>query len=137
MMNYLRRYVDLCMRGVGRKLPKSIHLERHHIIPQSMGGTNDPSNICWLTVKEHWLAHCLLVRIFPKNYNLITALDAMVGSKGLSPHRASLRLMDWQKRRITAAHVLRREDRKKRELERKQLVRALNAYVRGSNNGSA
>jgi hypothetical protein len=32
----------------------------HHIIPEYMGGTNDPSNLIELTVEEHAEAHRLL-----------------------------------------------------------------------------
>lgn len=37
--------------------------ERHHIIPKSMQGTNDPSNLIRLTAKEHFVVHCLLIRM--------------------------------------------------------------------------
>ena len=29
----------------------------HHIIPKHMGGTDDPSNLIELTVRQHALAH--------------------------------------------------------------------------------
>lgn len=127
-MNYLRHYVDLCMRGVGRKLPPDVHVEKHHIVPKCMGGTDYFKNICWLTVKEHWLAHCLLVQIYPSNYNLLGSLDVMANSKAGAPHRASLKLKDWQKRRITAGHVLRRQSKKDKEEARKQLAEALKGW---------
>lgn len=36
--------------------------ERHHILPKSLGGTNEKSNLVLLTPREHFLAHLLLVR---------------------------------------------------------------------------
>lgn len=37
--------------------------ERHHILPKSLGGTNDSSNIVELSAKEHFICHLLLIRM--------------------------------------------------------------------------
>lgn len=34
--------------------------ERHHIIPKSLGGTDDEFNLVYLTAKEHYIVHLLL-----------------------------------------------------------------------------
>lgn len=39
------------------------YTEDHHIIPESLGGSSDPSNMVLLTVKEHWLVHKILTKI--------------------------------------------------------------------------
>jgi hypothetical protein len=39
------------------------YFEKHHIIPKSLGGTNDPINIVKLTAKEHFVCHMLLPRM--------------------------------------------------------------------------
>lgn len=41
------------------------YYERHHIIPSSLGGTNDAANIVLLTGKEHYIIHWILYRINP------------------------------------------------------------------------
>lgn len=38
-------------------------LEKHHIIPKSLGGNNHNKNIVLLTPREHYLAHWLLYKI--------------------------------------------------------------------------
>lgn len=38
------------------------YTERHHIIPRSLGGSDDHSNIVVLTAKEHYIAHRLLAK---------------------------------------------------------------------------
>lgn len=38
------------------------YVERHHIIPKSLGGTNEPNNIVCLTAREHCVAHLFLCR---------------------------------------------------------------------------
>jgi hypothetical protein len=37
--------------------------ERHHILPKSLGGTNDVSNIVKLSYREHFLCHLLLTKM--------------------------------------------------------------------------
>jgi len=37
----------------------------HHIIPRSCGGTDDPKNIVYLTPKEHYIVHHLLMFVYP------------------------------------------------------------------------
>lgn len=39
------------------------YVERHHIIPKSLGGSNDQSNIATLTAKEHFVCHLLLTKM--------------------------------------------------------------------------
>lgn len=38
----------------------NIYYHRHHIIPRHAGGTDDPSNIVYLTIEEHAEAHRIL-----------------------------------------------------------------------------
>ena len=39
------------------------YTELHHIIPQSMGGSNDKDNLVELTAREHFICHWLLVKM--------------------------------------------------------------------------
>lgn len=71
-MNYKKIYEDLCSSRKYRGVNKESGYDIHHIIPQSMGGTNDESNLVKLTYKEHYLAHKLLFS-FTKG----TAKDSM------------------------------------------------------------
>jgi len=41
-------------------------IHKHHIIPKHMGGSDDPSNIVKLTIKEHALAHKKLYEKYGK-----------------------------------------------------------------------
>lgn len=65
MSIYNRIYVNLCE---GRRNRKSEHgpgsgLHCHHIVPRHSGGTDDESNLTYLTVREHIIAHFLLWKI--------------------------------------------------------------------------
>jgi hypothetical protein len=39
------------------------YTERHHIIPKSLGGSNDKENLVDLTAKEHFVCHLLLPKM--------------------------------------------------------------------------
>jgi hypothetical protein len=45
------------------------YVERHHIIPHCLGGSNDNSNIVKLTAREHFVCHLLLTKMFPDDIN--------------------------------------------------------------------
>lgn len=39
------------------------YTERHHIMPQSLGGSNDKDNLVDLTAREHFICHWLLIKM--------------------------------------------------------------------------
>ena len=42
------------------------YVETHHILPKSLGGSNDKNNLVKLTAREHFICHWLLVKMFNK-----------------------------------------------------------------------
>jgi hypothetical protein len=44
------------------------YVERHHIVPKCMGGSNATINIVSLTAREHFICHLLLIRMAPTEY---------------------------------------------------------------------
>jgi hypothetical protein len=67
-MNYLKIYNKIIDNAKKRNM-LDCYMEKHHIIPKSEGGSNENNNLVYLTPKEHFIAHKLLYRIDPKNYN--------------------------------------------------------------------
>jgi len=70
-MNYLKIYTDLINKRL--KEPASFNKEKHHIIPKSIQNRDVVINLLSnyninqlanLYYKEHYIAHCLLVKIF-------------------------------------------------------------------------
>lgn len=57
------------------------YTECHHILPKSLGGTNDKSNLVDLTAREHFICHLLLTKMYPVGTNewhkMIKAFNAM------------------------------------------------------------
>jgi hypothetical protein len=60
-MNYLSIYNSIMQQARNRTLEHGF--ERHHVIPKSLGGANNLSNLVQLTLREHFVAHKLLTRI--------------------------------------------------------------------------
>ena len=50
------------------------YVEAHHIHPKCLGGVNDKENFVFLTAREHFICHQLLVKIFPQNLKLARPL---------------------------------------------------------------
>jgi hypothetical protein len=61
-MNYIKHYDLLINRAKNRTL--SCYTEEHHILPKSIGGTDEPTNLVKLTAREHYLSHILLAKIY-------------------------------------------------------------------------
>ena len=74
-MNYSRVYDQLIDQAIERNwkhrrfhrngVSPERYVEAHHIIPKSLGGADNDSNIVVLTPKEHYVAHHLLAKAFP------------------------------------------------------------------------
>lgn len=62
-MNYQRLYDHLMKNARTRARPDG-YVERHHVMPRSMGGSDSKDNIAVLTAREHYVAHWLLFKIY-------------------------------------------------------------------------
>ena len=56
-------HCDNCDIGIHSNL----YFEKHRIIPGCMGGTYTFTNVSYLTLEEHYVAHQLLAKIYPNN----------------------------------------------------------------------
>ena len=79
-MNYQIIYDQIIDRAKNRKKP-DCYCELHHIIPKSLGGSNDKENLVYLTAREHFIAHWLLKNIH-KNKQMIYAFFSMTKPVG-------------------------------------------------------
>lgn len=52
------------------------YVERHHVIPKSEGGSNNPDNLVNLTAREHYVAHLLLAKIYD-DFKMLAAVKYM------------------------------------------------------------
>jgi hypothetical protein len=58
---YTKYYTLITDRAKGRSITE--YTERHHIIPQALGGSNDKDNLVDLTAREHFICHWLLIKM--------------------------------------------------------------------------
>lgn len=69
IMNYKLHYDKLIKRANNRIL--DCYTECHHIIPRCMGGNEDLNNLVNLLPEEHFVAHQLLIKIYPDQPKLV------------------------------------------------------------------
>jgi len=95
-MNYQKHYEILINLAKNRILDS--YTESHHIIPKCIGGNNEISNLVDLTPEEHYIAHQLLVKIYPNERGLIYSAIRMTG-KGAYNRKTNNKLYGWLKQR--------------------------------------
>jgi hypothetical protein len=61
MNKYQTWYQNITNRARGCIL--DCYTEKHHVIPRSLGGTDDTGNLVDLTAREHFICHWLLVKM--------------------------------------------------------------------------
>jgi hypothetical protein len=86
------------------------YYEKHHILPKSLGGSNNENNLVKLTAREHFICHWLLIKMYKKGteerYKMLCALWRMNnnGSKSQKEHYINSRA--YEKLRIEFANVI-------------------------------
>lgn len=74
---YYNTYFKIIERAQLRTLGNNVKTEVHHIIPRSLGGNDEPSNLAKLTLKEHWICHRLLVKFLDNPTSLRKMYNAL------------------------------------------------------------
>lgn len=97
-MNYSLHYERLVIKAKNRKL--DTYKEIHHIVPRCLGGSDDKDNLVELTAREHFIAHLLLLKIYPNKYSLIKAVQMMCIHNN-KQERSMNRMYGWLKERFS------------------------------------
>jgi hypothetical protein len=105
---YTRWYYNIIQRAQTRII--SGYTERHHIIPRSLGGSNNKINLVDLTAREHFVCHWLLTKMVEglHKQKMVYALHAMLH---LNLDRRYKNSIAYQQNKIEAADY-RRQARK-------------------------
>ena len=76
------------------------YCEFHHIIPKSLGGTNDTGNLVLLTAREHFIAHLLLTKmVMAKNRTKMCWALHRITYSSLTNERFNGRMYEWYRKR--------------------------------------
>lgn len=97
-MNYAKIYQDLISKAKSRIVDG--YVEVHHIVPRCLGGSDKPDNLVRLTPEEHFVAHLLLVRIYPGNPKLVYAANMMTVVSG-NHGRTRNKQVGWLRRQLS------------------------------------
>jgi hypothetical protein len=100
-MNYQKIYEQLTSKNMIED-----YTEKHHILPKCMGGSDDIENIVCLTPEAHYVAHQLLVKIYPDNHKIIKAAHMMTVGRNTN------KSYGWLKRKHSESMKQRPSNRK-------------------------
>lgn len=78
---YTKWYNEIISRAQIRTLSSDLYREKHHIVPRSLGGSNQASNLVILTAREHFLCHWLLTKMVvdaKQKYQMWNAFSCML-----------------------------------------------------------
>lgn len=99
---YERWYLNLVAKARAER-PIEPHLpntEKHHILPRCLGGSDDENNLVRFTIRQHYLAHMFLIRMYEgrERYQLEWALFRLSGKPS---NRINLTSRQFEKSRLT------------------------------------
>lgn len=84
------------------------YTESHHIIPKSLGGTNQKENLVKLTGREHFICHLLLTKMTEGNARgkMSFALNSMMNrfNKSMDRYVPSSRTYELLRKQLSIAH---------------------------------
>ena len=65
-MDYKKIYDKIIENRKLNPIGKAEYGEKHHIIPRSLGGSDDSENLVRLTAREHFICHALLAEMYER-----------------------------------------------------------------------
>jgi hypothetical protein len=108
MSKYQNWYDQITKRGQNRET-KMGH-EKHHIVPKSLGGSNQKSNLTHLTPREHFICHWLLVKIYAEgepHWKMLNALRIMKAeNKNQIRYKTKITSRVYEKLKVEYASIL-------------------------------
>lgn len=92
---YSKWYFAIIKNRVDNPIKDNSYVEKHHIIPKSIGGSNKKENLVALTPKEHFVCHLLLVKMttgkFKTKMSYALRLLSHIENEHQSRHKISAR----------------------------------------------
>jgi hypothetical protein len=115
---YTTWYNNIVTAAQSRTQITTTYVEVHHIVPRSLGGTDDPANLVKLTAKEHFVCHLLLTKMVTgiSKRSMCYALWGMCNQKNKHQERHVVSGKSYQYAKDVASQSL-SEERKGKTLE--------------------
>lgn len=136
-IKYKLKYEKFILSLKDRVIPEGQYFENHHIVPRSMGGSNDKTNLIKLLPREHYIAHAMLWKMkFPGVYHakmayaFCTFIHGFKYKRHKNSYKFSSRLYDSFKRNLSKVQSEYQSGEgnpfygKKHSLETKEKIRA-------------
>lgn len=95
-MDYQKIYNNLIDRAICRT--SEGYVEKHHIVPRCLGGTDVKENIVNLYPEEHYLAHLLLCKVNKGNSKLLYAAMNMTTGAMVNNGKRNNKAYGWLRR---------------------------------------
>lgn len=105
---YKKLYYQIIENRKNNPLPNTKYTEKHHIIPKSLGGSNDPDNLVKLSAREHYLCHYLLTKFTIGNNKrkMIYGFNAFIMKGNGDQHERRINSVLYEKMRKELRKVL-------------------------------
>jgi len=96
---YTKIYYQIVSKATSRSLDASIYSEKHHVIPRSLGGIDDNTNIVVLTAREHFICHWLLTKMTSDDdkKKMVYAHWRMVNTKNSNRYNVTSKIYEFAK----------------------------------------
>jgi hypothetical protein len=132
---YTRWYYQIILHAsTQRRTKKESYFETHHILPKSLGGTNEKYNLVLLTAREHFICHFLLTKMVAKsqkNYHeILCAFILMKGKNAKQSRYMNSRLYEAVKPVYSAAKSSLRKGVKLSEEHRRKISETMKKNYR-------
>lgn len=117
-----------------RTVTRTGYLEKHHIIPRSLGGDDSTDNLVKLTAREHFICHLLLTKMVsgPSRFKMLSAV-----TKFRQARKYQKRILtSWEYQKIRECAVLARTGQTHTE-EARRKIQEKHHDVSGANNPRA
>lgn len=85
---------------MNRQKGNGAYYERHHIVPKCLGGNNEKSNLVLLTAREHFLAHRILYKMYPKNKSIAFSFWGMCNQMGKNHSRYIPKASEYEEAKL-------------------------------------
>jgi len=131
---YTKWYHAIVQNANLRTLSDDTYIEKHHVIPRSLGGVDSKENLVRLTAREHFVCHLLLTKMVtgPAQYQMLSAVTRFQQSRKYQKRI----LTSWEYQKIRKCAISARIGQRHTN-EARQKIKDRHHDVSGANNPRA